>query len=48
MLAEKISEDDYRVMMGYHKPVDRAKLPPYVVQALLEDAAWTDQRRYPG
>jgi parvulin-like peptidyl-prolyl isomerase len=36
MLAEKISEDDYRVMMGYHKPVDRAKLPPYVVQALLK------------
>jgi peptidyl-prolyl cis-trans isomerase SurA len=36
MLAEKISEDDYRVMMGYHKPVDRAKLPPMVVQALLK------------
>jgi parvulin-like peptidyl-prolyl isomerase len=36
MLAEKISEDDYRVMMGYHKPVDRAKLPPLVVQALLK------------
>ncbi len=36
MLAEKISEDDYRVMMGYHKPVDRAKLPPVVVQALLK------------
>src|ERR1019366_7184110 len=35
MLAEKISEDDYRVMMGYHKPVDRAKLPPVVVQTLL-------------
>jgi len=35
MLAEKISEDDYRVMMGYHKPADRAKLPPNVVQALL-------------
>ena len=37
MLAEKISEDDYRVMMGDHKPVDRAKLPPYVVQALSDD-----------
>jgi parvulin-like peptidyl-prolyl isomerase len=36
MLAEKMSEDDYRVMMGYHKPVDRAKLPPIVVQALLK------------
>jgi parvulin-like peptidyl-prolyl isomerase len=36
MLAEKMSDDDYRVMMGYHKPVDRAKLPPVVVQALLK------------
>lgn len=35
MLAEKISEDDYRVMMGDHKAVDRAKLAPQVVQALL-------------
>jgi PPIC-type PPIASE domain/SurA N-terminal domain len=35
MLAEKISEDDYRVMMGAHKAVDRAKLAPQVVQALL-------------
>jgi hypothetical protein len=35
MLAEKISEDDYRVMMGNHKSVDRAKLPPQIVQALL-------------
>jgi len=35
MLAEKISEDDYRVMMGDHKRVDRAKLAPQVVQALL-------------
>lgn len=34
MLAEKISEDDYRVMMGFHKAVDRAKLPPAVVQKL--------------
>jgi parvulin-like peptidyl-prolyl isomerase len=34
MLAEKISEDDYHVMMGYHKPVDRTQLPPVVVQAL--------------
>ncbi len=34
-LAEKISEDDYRVMMGDHKAVDRAKLAPQVVQALL-------------
>jgi len=35
MLAEKISEDDYRVMMGDHKAVPRAKLAPQVVQALL-------------
>ncbi len=35
MLAERISEDDYRVMMGDHKAVDRAKLAPQVVQALL-------------
>ena len=35
VLAEKISEDDYRVMMGDHKKVDRDKLAPQVVQALL-------------
>ena len=35
MLAEKVSDDDYRVMMGDHKFVDRAKLAPGVVQALL-------------
>jgi len=35
VLAEKISEDDYRVMMGDHKAVPRAKLAPQVVQALL-------------
>jgi len=35
LLAEKISDDDYRVMMGDHKAVDRAKLAPQVVQALL-------------
>ncbi len=35
MLAEKISEDDYRVMMGDHKKVDRAKLAAQVVGALL-------------
>jgi hypothetical protein len=33
MLAEKISEDDYRVMMGDRRAVDRAKLPPEVLQA---------------
>lgn len=35
LLAEKISDDDYRVMMGDHKFVDRAKLAPSVVQAML-------------
>jgi parvulin-like peptidyl-prolyl isomerase len=34
LLAEKISEDDYRVMMGDHRAVERAKLAPQVVQAL--------------
>lgn len=33
MLAEKISEDDYRVMMGNHKSVDVKELPPEVRQA---------------
>ncbi len=35
LLAEKISEDDYRVMLGDHKWVDRSKLPPNVASALL-------------
>ena len=35
LLAEKYSDDDYRVMMGDHKAVERSKLPPYVVQAVL-------------
>ena len=35
VLAEKISEDDYRVMMGDHHKVDRAKLPPEMVKTLL-------------
>jgi hypothetical protein len=34
LLAERISEDDYRVMMGDHKAVDRSKLPPQVLQAV--------------
>ncbi|MGA2966207.1 MAG: peptidylprolyl isomerase [Terriglobales bacterium] len=44
MLAEKVSEDDYRVMMGDHKKVDRTKLAPQVVQALLalKDGQVTD------
>jgi peptidyl-prolyl cis-trans isomerase SurA len=35
VLAEKISEDDYRVMMGDHKAVERSRLAPQLVQALL-------------
>jgi parvulin-like peptidyl-prolyl isomerase len=34
LLAEKISEDDFRVMMGEHDAADRSKLPPSVVAAL--------------
>jgi parvulin-like peptidyl-prolyl isomerase len=34
LLAEKISEDDFRVNMGDHKVVERNKLPPQVVKAL--------------
>jgi len=32
LLAEKISEDDFRVNMGDHKQVDRDKLPPEIVK----------------
>ncbi|HLV87738.1 MAG TPA: peptidylprolyl isomerase [Candidatus Sulfotelmatobacter sp.] len=35
LLAERISEDDYRVMMGDHKAVDKAKLPPEVLNAVV-------------
>jgi peptidyl-prolyl cis-trans isomerase C len=35
VLAEQISEDDFRVMMGDHKAADRSKLPPAVVNALV-------------
>jgi len=34
LLAEKISEDDYRVMMGQHKPVPVNEMAPQVVTAL--------------
>ena len=34
LLAEKISEDDFRVNMGGHKVIGRDKLPPQVVKAL--------------
>lgn len=35
LLAEKISDDDYRVNMGDHKPCGRNQLPPEVVKAAL-------------
>lgn len=34
LLAEQVSEDDFRVNMGDHKAVDKDKLPPQVVKAL--------------
>lgn len=34
LLAEKLSEDDYRVDMGDHKLVERASLPPEVLAIL--------------
>jgi peptidyl-prolyl cis-trans isomerase SurA len=34
LLAEKISEDDYRVMMGDHGMVAAAKLPPQILAAV--------------
>jgi parvulin-like peptidyl-prolyl isomerase len=33
LLAEKISEDDFRVNMGLHKSVEKDKLPPQVIKA---------------
>jgi len=35
LLAEKLSEDDYRVSMGERKPTGRDQLPPPVLQAAL-------------
>jgi peptidyl-prolyl cis-trans isomerase SurA len=35
LVAEKISEDDFRVNMGDHKVIGRDKLPPQVAKALL-------------
>ena len=34
LLAEKISDDDYRVMMGQHKPMPVDQMAPQVVKAL--------------
>lgn len=35
LLAEKISDDDYRVMMGQHQPVPVDQLAPQVVKAVF-------------
>jgi parvulin-like peptidyl-prolyl isomerase len=35
LLAEKLSDDDYRVNMGDHKPCGRGQLPPEVVKTAL-------------
>jgi len=35
LVAEKMSEDDFRVSMGDHRNVEKDKLPPQVVKALL-------------
>lgn len=34
LLAEKLSEDDFRVMMGDHRATDLSKLPPAIVKAV--------------
>jgi peptidyl-prolyl cis-trans isomerase D len=34
LLAERISQDDFRVNMGDHKTVGRDKLPPQVIKAM--------------
>jgi parvulin-like peptidyl-prolyl isomerase len=36
LLAEKISDDDYRVMLGDHKWVPREKMPPEMLQPALK------------
>jgi len=35
LLAEKVSEDDFRVNMGDHKAVEKDRLPPQVVRAFV-------------
>ena len=35
LLAGKVSDDDFHVMMGDHKEADRSKLPPTVVATLM-------------
>jgi parvulin-like peptidyl-prolyl isomerase len=35
LLAERVSEDDFRVNMGDHKAVEKDKLPPQVIKVFL-------------
>jgi parvulin-like peptidyl-prolyl isomerase len=35
LVAEKVSEDDYHVMMGQHKPMERSTFAPQVLEKLL-------------
>jgi len=35
MLAEKVSEDDWRVMMGDHKTIHRGRMPPQVEKVVF-------------
>ena len=34
LLAEKVSDDDYRVMLGQHKPIDVKEMAPQVLKTL--------------
>jgi parvulin-like peptidyl-prolyl isomerase len=36
LLAEKYSDDDYRVLMGDHKWVEKDKIPPQMLQPMLK------------
>ena len=45
LLAEKISDDDYRVMMGQHKPIPADQLAPQVLKALLGHEGGRCERR---
>ena len=44
LLAEKMSDDDYRVMMGQHKPEPVDQLPPPVAKTLSCDEDGRSQR----
>ena len=48
LLAEKISEDDYRVMMGDHRAVERAEAAAGNPAGVAGHAARRRQRHHPG